>query len=90
MNAGQGLSILAAGLGLFPADHREHCACPECDPLYEMTREGDAVEACPDLIAEMDRFLDDPITEACGVGGEMSGLVYSQHMKRHQCQGYGG
>jgi len=69
MNAGQGLSILAAGLGLLPAEHHVHCACQTCDPLYEMTREGDTVEACPDLIAEMDRFLNDPITEAYGVGG---------------------
>jgi hypothetical protein len=49
----------------------------------------DPWEPCAKLLEELDKFLDDPITDFYGVGGEMSPLVINNHVKRHHCNGMG-
>jgi hypothetical protein len=48
-------------------------------------RQPEVDEECPELVLELDAFLDDPITRYYGVGGEMLPLVRSSHRRRHGC-----
>lgn len=47
-----------------------------------------ATDECPELIAALERFLDDPMTDATGMGGELSSVVARQHIVDHKCGGY--
>ena len=54
-----------------------------------MRQEVDTSQPCSQLERELERFLDDPITQYHGVGSEMSPLLVWQHVKKHNCQGLG-
>lgn len=51
---------------------------------WERSREP---QDCPQLLAELERFYDDPYTIAYGMGSEMSPLVIAGHKRRHGCAG---
>jgi hypothetical protein len=51
--------------------------------------EPPVIDPCPELLEALDRFYDDPMTAATGMGGEMSSLVVKNHVARHRCQGMG-
>lgn len=49
-------------------------------------------EPCPQLERELDVFVDDPITRAYGLHGDMDEwgpLLTRNHVARHGCQGWG-
>jgi hypothetical protein len=62
----------------------------EEDRLMAAATASEPEDACPQLIEEMNRFYDDPMTDAVGDTGDLSALLYRRHLERHKCQGYGG
>lgn len=49
----------------------------------------DTSEDCPELVEALNRFYEDPMTDAVGMAGEMSGLVVKMHIAKHGCHGFG-